>query len=193
MPNIPRSDLDLWLAVRNDSESAFAALFERYWDKLYATAFRYTKDHEFSEELVHDIFLSLWTRRKALEINVFQNFMLKAVRYQIYNDLRTAKLPLVQLNDWQQENYGWEANKGSEHIAEEELVQQLFKCLEHLPRRCQEIFRLSRINNLSNQEIASQLGISKRTVENQLSISLKHLKVHWNKILLVFIITSFFQ
>jgi RNA polymerase sigma-70 factor (family 1) len=193
MLTVPDTDLDLWNAVRKDSEWAFTALFDRYWDKLYATAYRYLKNHELSEELVHDIFLSIWTRRKTLEINAFPNFLIKAVRYQLYNQMRTAKVSLVPLSDQQYENLGWEINKGSEHLEEAELLEQLYKCLDSLPKRCQEIFRMSRINNLSNQEIATRLGVSKRTVENQLSISLKHLKIHWGELVAVALVSILFR
>lgn len=177
MPAIPSADIDLWRAIREDNEGAFAELFDRYWSKLYNASYKYLKDRESSEEIVHDIFLNIWDRRKELEINSFENFLLKAVRYQIYNRMRAAKLSVVFMGDNTYEDYAWESNTGVDKIKGEEFEQEIDEYLDQLPKRCREIFKMSRIYNLSNQEIATQLGISKRSVENQIAISIKHLRV----------------
>ncbi|MDB5111626.1 MAG: polymerase sigma-70 factor [Mucilaginibacter sp.] len=171
------SDVDLWKAVREDDEWAFAALFNRYWSKLYNASYKYLKDRELSEEIVHDVFLNIWDRRKKLEIISFQNFLLQAVRYQIYNRMRAAKPSVIFTGDNSYEDYAWETNKGLNKIKEEEFEQEIDGYLHQLPMRCQEIFKMSRMYNLSNQEIATQLGISKRSVENQIALSIKHLRV----------------
>jgi len=67
-------------------------------------------------------------------------------------------------------------NQGDHYIKDQELLRELNHYLEKLPKRCQEIFYMSRMDNQSNQEIASRLGISKRTVENQITKALKHLR-----------------
>lgn len=172
------TDLELWAAIRNDDEQAFNELFKRYWIRLYNTGYRYLKDRERSEEVVHDVFLNLWDRRQNLEINSFSSFILTAVRYQIYNHLRAAKSVLIygtELID--QDQHSLTFNKGEYAIEEQDLHQEMNEYLQKLPKRCQEIFFLSRIDNLSNAEIALRLGISKRTVENQLTVALKHLRI----------------
>jgi RNA polymerase sigma-70 factor (family 1) len=171
------SDINLWSAIRNDDEAAFTIFFNRYWELLYNTSYRYTKDHEVSEEIVHDIFLNIWSRRKGLVITSFQNFFLKAVRYQIYNRNNAAKLSIVAANESIFENYGWEINNGESRLRETELDKELHSYLTQLPERCQQIFQMSRIGNLSNQEISFKLGISKRSVENQIALALKHLRI----------------
>jgi len=170
-------DAELWNAVRNDDAVAFSALFNRYWQKLYYAAYNYTHDRELSEEIVHDVFLSVWTRRKELEIEIFENFLVKAVRYQIYNRSRATKLSVVYTDTNVFEERITENNKGEEHITEQELKDELYKHLSLLPQRCQTIFKMSKLERLTNQEIAEALGISKRSVENQLALALKHLKI----------------
>jgi RNA polymerase sigma-70 factor (ECF subfamily) len=176
MPKAPLSDIDLWHAVQQDDEFAFNVLFDRYWKVLYSTACKYSKDRETSEEIVHDVFLNLWNRRKNLEIEIFPNFLLTAIRYQLYNRARAAKLVVVHLKDEVYENLSHEDNYGERNMEEQELKQELYTHLNGLPKRCQEIFCMSRFDNLSNQEIAEKLGISKRTVENQITHALKHLR-----------------
>jgi len=176
MHNPLANDSELWLAVRNDDEYAFAMLFERYWVRLYKTAFRYLKDRENSEEAVHDVFLSIWNRRDQLEIESIPNFLLTAIRYQVYNRMRAAKPPVTLISNDLEIDYLPDHNQGDYRIKNEELLSELNEHLEKLPKRCQEIFYMSRMDNLSNQEIADRLGISKRTVENQITAALKHLR-----------------
>ncbi len=176
MHNSQINDPELWFAIRNDDEQAFAILFDRYWVRLYNTALRYLKDRENSEETVHDVFLNIWDRRHQLEIESIPNFLLSAIRYQVYNRMRAVKPPLtLVLNDWEMDNLP-DYNQGDHRIKNQELLQELNHYLEKLPKRCQEIFYMSRMDNLSNQEIAGRLGISKRTVENQITRALKHLR-----------------
>lgn len=185
------SDINLWNAICNDDEPAFTVLFDRYWELLYNTSYRYIRDHEVSEEIVHDIFLNVWNRRKELVIISFQNFFLKAVRYQIYNRRRAAKLAIAFVAENISENDTWEENKGENMIRERELNKELYSYLNELPERCREIFLLSRIESLSNQEISFKLGISKRSVENQIALALKHLKAcfkHIASVVLLFIL-----
>lgn len=176
MHNPHASDSEIWLAVRNNDEHAFAMLFDRYWVRLYKTAFRYLKDREYSQEAVHDVFLSIWNRRQQLEIDSIANFLLTAIRYQVYNRMRAAKPPVtLTLNDLEMD-YLPDQSQSDHRIKNQEFLMELHGHLEKLPKRCQEIFCMSRIDNLNNQEIADRLGISKRTVENQITAALKHLR-----------------
>src|SRR3546814_15198411 len=69
-------------------------------------------------------------------------------------------------------------NEGDERIRRSELESHVDQILPELPARCQEIFLLSRRDQLTNDEISDRLGISKRSVENQLTRALKHLRNH---------------
>lgn len=170
------SDVQLWASIRQDDESAFNELFKRYWIRLYKTAYQYLKDKESSEEVVHDVFLNIWDRRSELEILTFSSYMLTAIRYQIYNRMRAAKSPLIYGDDSIEVQNVPDYNTGENKIEEQELHREVYNYLQSLPKRCQEIFCMSRIEQLTNQEIAGRLGISKRTVENQITVALKHLR-----------------
>lgn len=180
------SDSELWLAVRNDDEPAFAVLFDRYWVRLYKTAYRYLKDRESGEEAVHDVFLDIWNRRQRLQINSMPNFLLTAIRYQVYNRMRAAKPPVILALDDMEMDYLPDHNQSDHRIKNQELLSELDQHLEKLPKRCQEIFYMSRMDNLSNHEIACRLGISKRTVENQITMALKHLRACLKQVAVIF-------
>jgi RNA polymerase sigma-70 factor (family 1) len=175
MLNNYSTDIELWLAVRMDDQSAFNILFDKYWVKLYKTAFYNNGNEEESAEIVNDIFVSIWNRRKELEIVSFPAFMQTSVRFQICKRRKTAKLKLVYVGDLPSENQS-QFNEGESKVSEQELTAEIHEYLYQLPKRCQEIFKLSRIDCLSNQQIADRLNISKRSVENQLSVAVKHLK-----------------
>lgn len=177
-----KSDSDLWNDIRSDDGLAFDVLFDRYWARMYKAAFRQLNDEEASLEIVHDVFVSLWNRRKELEINQFPNFLLTAIRYQLHSRSKASKLSLVYKADFNEVDYLSELNSGDMHFRNAELQQELERYLNQLPRRCHEIFLLSRMQHLSNQDIADRLGVSKKTVENQLTSALKHLRVAFKNI-----------
>jgi RNA polymerase sigma-70 factor (ECF subfamily) len=169
-------DFELWELIRAGSESAFDVLFKRYWKSLYKLAYSYLKDSEVSKEIVHDVFISIWNRKEDLEIHSFRNFLLTAIRYEIYNRMRSAKLQVVYTPDYADADCLSDQNSGAERIRQQELEQDLNQYLEQLPKRCNLIFQMSRNKHLTNDEIATILGVSKRTVDNQLSLAVKHLK-----------------
>lgn len=176
MQPVYQSDEELWRAITNDNEPAFATLFERYWELLYNNAYLRLRNHEECEEIVHDVFLSIWERRKTVEIQSCKAYLLTAVRYQIYNRLRLAKHLKVHLQIDDQSDFVLAHNEGENRLMVQEFHSALSSKLKALPKRCREIFHMSRMNQLSNEEIANELGISRRSVENQITSALKHLR-----------------
>jgi len=172
------TDLDLWEAIKMDNEQAFASLFNRYWSKLYSTAYSYTRDKEVCADIVHDIFLSLWTKRAELEIQSFTAYLTSATRYKVYKHLSASKSSII---DYKEEPEVFETaslvNDAENKLNRQDFETEIDNYLVDLPRRCREIFIMSRRLHLSNDEIAEKLGISKRTVENQITHALKHLRV----------------
>lgn len=176
MSKLPTTDAQLWSAIQADDAGALRQLFDRYWLRLYKTAYKYTLDEEVSKEIVHDIFLNIWNRRNALQIESFPHFLLTAIRYQYYNRKRLATAPVTLIDDYSKLDHISAVNEGEQKRNESDLMAQLKSHLGALPKRCQEIFLLSRKEHLSNDEIANLLHISKRTVENQITHALKYLR-----------------
>lgn len=175
------SDVELWALIASDNYRAFIVLFDRYWARLYKTSKKYIDDKEVCEEIVHDLFLTLWDKRRQLDIQHFENYVTVAARNSVYARLQKMKRqPVVYTEEVDFGSNVYDINEGLDKIIYSELEQQLENQLDALPRRCKEIFLLSRRNHLSNAEIAEQLNISKRTVENQITIALKHLRDYMN-------------
>ncbi|WPU97049.1 RNA polymerase sigma-70 factor [Mucilaginibacter sabulilitoris] len=183
-------DNELWDAVVSDSSRAFVTLYNRYWKKLYKTAIFYLKDEAIAEEITHDVFVALWTRRKHLKIKNFQNYIHVTARYHVFKHLKAAGVNCVTYIDQLTDTSVTAVyNTADSKLSYEDLETELAQVLKSLPRRCQEIFWLSRVDNLSNEEIAVKLNISKRTVENQITFALRYLRMSYPKLSIVSLIT----
>lgn len=172
------TDAELWTAICRDDKKAFDALFERYWTLIYNTAYTYLKDEDSASQIVHDIFLNLWRKRQEYEINSFKGYLSTAARYHVYKALKARKATnIIYVEDYALLDNGQQSrNQGEENINTGELENALENTLGRLPKRCREIFTLSRTDQMSNDEIAEKLSISKRTVENQLTTALQYLR-----------------
>lgn len=181
MSKAPLSDPDLWKKIVDDDYRAFTMLFDRHWFILFKTAGKYIKDQGLCEEAVHDLFLNLWNRRKHLAIEDFSSYLKSSIRYQVYRILKKEKSSaLSYIEEYPEELTSNDENDGDKKILYLELEKELEECLKPLPKRTSEIFLLSRKEQLSNAEIAERLGISKRSVENQVTKALKFLRSHYN-------------
>ena len=123
--------------------------------------------------------MGIWTARHTLQIESFGAYLTAAARYRIYKHRYGAKVIPIQykaaLEDSVYINHNSQ-NEGYNKLVTEEMDIEVENRLSSLPKRCQEIFIMSRRQQLTNEEIADELGISKRTVENQITSALKHLR-----------------
>jgi len=196
MLNKSLSDPELILAIINNDEKAFNELFERYWARVYVVACKYVKDEELSLEITHDIFLNIWNKRHQLHINSFKNYVLTAASYHGLRKRQTQKAkPLLYVedlgyteNEIRAINQPVTINAGETSIQTQELDTEVDALLNKLPKRCREIYLLSRKENRSITEIAAMLNISKRTVENQLTYALKHLRTSLQYVVMIALI-----
>lgn len=171
-------DAALWEAIQRGDTKAFATLYERYWRRLFTAAYACLPDREACEELVHDIFLTLWTERARLHIANLPAYLAAAVRYQAIRCQRTARAhPLYHSDSLGTLPAGTTYNQGERKLLDLDLEARVAAALSQLPQRCREIFLLSRMQHCSNDEIAERLHISRRSVENQLTTALRHLRL----------------
>ena len=191
MANFSMSDAELWRLILKDNHHAFTILFKRHWLRLYKASLRYIKDTEACEEVIHDLFLNIWRRRKYLTIINFESYLKAAARYQVYNYLKKHRAVALEFREnISDEDGGYELNSGHEEISYKDLEDQLSQHLRSLPERCQEIFYLSRKQQLNNNEIAERLGISKRTVENQITCALRCIRFNMKNIVVSILLLS---
>ncbi|MVN92994.1 sigma-70 family RNA polymerase sigma factor [Mucilaginibacter sp. HME9299] len=185
------SDSDLWSLIIGDNYRAFCELFDRYWLRLFKTAQKYLDCEIACEEAVHDLFLNLWNRRKFLVILNVEHYLKASIRYQVFKYQKKLKTEIISYSENLENRTELVSyNQGSERLKSSELERQLESYLNALPLRCREIFLLSRRDYLSNDEIAAMLKISKRSVENQITIALKHLRFNLKEIMILLVLSA---
>ncbi|QHS63343.1 RNA polymerase sigma factor [Chitinophaga agri] len=179
------TDQQLLSLIKNGSETAFQQLFQRHWEKLYTTASKKLGDQELARELVHDLFLDLWRRRQELAIMNLPAYLGKALQYRIINKLIAKKDEFFfELLDNTEESL----YKADQALLEKDLTALIISWAEVLPERRRQIFIQYYLHHLTTQEIADNLQLSRKTVQNQLSISIQDLKAHFGHLLILLVL-----
>ncbi|MBM1105632.1 RNA polymerase sigma-70 factor [Aurantibacter crassamenti] len=173
-------------AFKESNKKAFRKLFEIYWEPMIVKAKIIVGDESVAKDLVQDIWIKLWQKREEIEIKNFEAYIFKAVQNGCFKYYRNRKFDSVQLEIIEKLQPITESDISRQYDLE--ATQSLIgHSLNELPQRCKEIFELSRFEDYSNDEIASKLGISKRSVENQISLAIKYLRHSLATILIFFI------
>lgn len=170
------NDLLLIEGLRRRDKVVFDYIFNYYYSSLCTFSMQYLKDRNTIEDLVQDFFVSLWIDAPGLEIrSSLKAYLIVSIKNRCLDFQKHQKV-----SEKYREYILFSSETGESttdhYFAESELRQAIKISLEKLSPRCREIFELSRLKGLSNQEISEQLGISKRTVEIQISNSLKVLR-----------------
>ncbi|MFZ9969714.1 MAG: RNA polymerase sigma-70 factor [Bacteroidia bacterium] len=153
----------------------FEKLFRQYRPGLLAFARNILNDHEEAEEVIHDIFLSIWEKRSDMFTDPgLKSYLFRAVKNRCLNVLRKAKLDFEELPDQVPELDT--SAIASELLEAKETEKLLAHLIEQLPKKCKQAFLLSRVDGLSHKEVAEIMDISAKTVENQIGIALKFFK-----------------
>ncbi|ACU05093.1 RNA polymerase sigma-70 factor [Pedobacter heparinus] len=168
------SDQELMEMIRKDDHHGFEMLYRRHWQKLYQSAFNICRDREICMDVCQEIFIWFWEHRNSVNlISTVHSYLLSAVKYKMISYIRKDKVKanFLEIAKSLPESYTIEEN-----IQVKELQSFITQFVGTLPDKCGEIFKMSRNEHLSNKEIARKLGISEKTVENQITIALKKLK-----------------
>ena len=183
------SNIELAKRIANSDEIAFNSLYNKLWEKLYVFAQSIIMNEAEAKDVIQEVWLDYWKRRKEISTDNIDAFLHKAVRYKVYNTLRDKKFNNVQLEVCSELTV--DSSIELNHDVDEVHL-RLNYYVNMLPSKCREIFTLSRYEGLDNEEIANKVGISKRTVENQLSIALKVIRNNMEKVISLFLFISNF-
>ncbi|HEY3404715.1 MAG TPA: RNA polymerase sigma-70 factor [Ohtaekwangia sp.] len=176
------TDTDLLHQLRLGEESAFTLLYKRYASPLlHYTATRIPRED--AEEIVQEVFVSLWARRESLRAEVeVKPYLFASVKYMIIRYMQKQKVKQKHAEHVRAFAELYESVKEEHDLRDMHNVQLLLeKGLEELPERCRQAVRLRVFENLSNSEIAERMKISKPTVENYMVSAVKYLKGVWKK------------
>lgn len=163
---------DLVVRLRGGDETAYDAIFRQWYAPLVATTTALLRDRGPAEEVVQDVMLELWRRREGITFETsLRAYLFQATRNRALNYLRRQRVEArgeatIAAGMPTPEPADSEAREGELNVAIQEAI-------AGLPDRCREVFELSRIRGLKYAEIATELGISIKTVEAQMGKALR--------------------
>lgn len=173
-----------WAAgIREGDERAFREAFDYYSSKLYNYSFSFLKNREQAEEVVQEVFLNLWVSRERLDVQFpLAPLLYTMARRTTLNVLRgVARSHTAMEKLWSDMRHV--SNETEETIFLDDLQSFTEKVLKTLPPQQQQIFRMSRQQELSYDEIAENLNISRNTVKNHLVSALRTIRMQVHRVL----------
>jgi RNA polymerase sigma-70 factor (ECF subfamily) len=162
--------------LRNNDVKSFDILFEKYSTKLYRFSFSLLKNHEDSREIVQETFFRVWDKRHEIDSSKSFKSFLFTISYHLIIDQLRLKLKDQEYRSFLKEYFKTEEVKVNSEADYETLNRQISTIIEKLPVKRKQIFTLSREKGLNHKEIAEQLNISVKTVENQINLALRLIK-----------------
>lgn len=171
------SDQELLEAIRHDDQKAFRELFDRYWRKVHAMAYARVRSKVLTEEIVQDLFVSLWDKRATQHVKHLPSYFFQAVKFKVLNYLESR---IVQEKYWNYYKRFLPQKEDATDSAVEfdDLMDALEKGMGELPEKSKRVFKLHRFEGLSVPEIAGVLNISEKAIQYHLTQSVKKLRVH---------------
>lgn len=187
------SDLIYDSELVQGNELAFEKIFKIYYKPLCHYAYSFLTDGAEAEEVVQNTFVKIWERRSTIQVQT-------SVKAYLYSMVRNSCLNVIKHERVKQEfakdhQYVSETSRPvvEEKMISNDLESKIYEAMRALPEQCRLVFQLSRFEELKYQEIANQLEISVKTVENQMGKALKTMRLHLKEYLvlvLLFIQTS---
>lgn len=154
---------------------AFNLLFRRYWEEAYSTAYKRIRDEEQAKDIVQDIFTHIWINRSTLRINNVPAYLNRAIRNKVIKAVVKQKQhhPFFDIL----ENLPGKEFGADTPVLWKEFYMACENLLNSMSPQRRAIFRLRFDEDLPTNEIASMMGLSRKTVQNQLGKALEKLRV----------------
>jgi RNA polymerase sigma-70 factor (family 1) len=176
VPEYTDQDRLIVLQLKEGSKDAYQLLFKRYAPRIFAFAMSYLKCREDAEELLQDLFLKIWEIRATLDDSKnIKSLLFKICINLIYDFIRRKNIQQAYLAFAGQNDHS-NADSTWHEVIYQDMLNHLNRLVETMPEQRKLIFRLSKEEGLTNDEIAIRLQLSKRTVENQLYRAISFLR-----------------
>jgi len=167
------SDQELLGRLDSGDHAAFTELYNRYWEKLLLIAWNHTNDKSTAEDIVHEVFISLWKKKFDFEIENVGGYLATKVKFVIFENYRKQqrRIRLAQQNLVIEE-----VSRDEQKMDALFLSEYINGIVEELPEKCKLVFHYSREKGMKNKEIAQAMNISEKGVEANLTRALKIIK-----------------
>lgn len=175
--------------LKNGDQQAFTQIYKGLWHDLYQAAFKRLQDREMSQDVVQNVFTSLWNRRQEADIKDLVPYLHTAVRFQVIKVI--SRKPKGQIMLEEMENIISSPFCSDNLLHEAEIQKFIEAFLKTLPKKRRLIYELFVNENLSTLEIAHKLGISQKTVQNQIINVNSELKERLKRLLTLLILLDF--
>ncbi len=173
----PYNEKEILKRIAADDAEAFAVLFNHWRNKLYTYIYRMTESADIAEDMVQEVFMSVWKKRNCLaDIECFDAWLFRISKNRF---LTVAKRKAMEKRVLSQVAvpWGYADYRGSdEMLLHKQLEQQLQVAIERLPLRQKQVYQLLRIENANQEEAALKLNISPSTVKNHFTEALRKVK-----------------
>lgn len=180
-------EAELLNALQMGDERAMESLFRESYQRLCNYANTILNDIDESEEVVQQVFVQLWEKREKMEISTsVQSYLFKSVRNTCLNKIKHAKVRQIYAEEVTA--LSQHSEPATETTFHNELQSQIHAAIESLPEQCRLVFKLSRFEELKYSEIAEELGISVKTVENHMGKALRIMKEKLKDYLVVWLL-----
>ncbi len=186
---IPINDCALVQQLSQGDRKAFEIIYSKYWRPLLDAAWKGINDKQTAEDLVQGVFFSLWQKREQLQVHNLEAYLKTAVRYKVLNHVLRTKRTHEFFESFSE--IFQERNTPETKFLAKNQLELIHAYAAILPVKRREIFMLYVQSCLSTKEIAETLGLSQKTVQNQLGISLRGLRAKGAYILLFLFVCYF--
>ncbi|SDG62725.1 RNA polymerase sigma factor [Psychroflexus sediminis] len=165
--------------LKTGDEIAYKILYEKYYEWLCNYVFRLCENKKLSEDIVQDMLMKFYQKREHINItSSLKNYLFTSCHNQFLQHLRKKKICFDDLDAIKWEVIASSVNP--QELPQKDRLKQLHQLIDELPARCKEIFIKSKLENTKYKDIAIDMDISVKTVENQMSKALKHLRKRAN-------------
>lgn len=180
-------DVQLVRLLTENDDTAFSVLYSRYWKTLYTSAQNILQDAEAAQDVVQELFISLWQRRSELQVDNIKAYLYQAARFQVFKAIRAGK---AKAHFYDRLSAVSQQIEQQDPLLYKEIQHTIALMIESLPEDQREIFLLHRSSGLTYSQIAQQKNISVKTVEKKMSLALGRLRPYARDAITILIVAE---
>jgi len=187
------SDNDLLRQITGGNVNAFEMLFKEHYENLCRYACTFVRDSDEAEDIVQKTFVTFWEKRGGITLETsLKSYLYGAVRNAALNNIKHQQVRQKHAASVTVDDH-IVSESASDGVVSAELNERINTAIAGLPEQCRRVFEMSRFEGLKYSEIAEQLGISVKTVENQMGKALRRMREELHEYLPILIILGYFN
>jgi RNA polymerase sigma-70 factor (family 1) len=180
------TDIELTGLLKSGDHAAFTEIYHRFSGLLYTYSYKLTRDTAIAQDMVQDLFISLWDKRDTITFNSsLSGYLYTTIRYKFLKQVAHEKVKSGYAEDFISYMSGGSDAVGN-YISDKELILEVEKLVAHLPKKMARIFIASRLEYRSHKEIAAEMNLSEKTIKNVMSQAVKNIRLKIGAFLMLF-------